>query len=43
LIRNLPRLLRKRKSIQARRRADPLSWFENSADYPHYPSDQRLK
>ena len=43
VIRNLPRLLRKRKSIQARRQADPLSWFQNSADYPHHPSDPRLK
>jgi GT2 family glycosyltransferase len=43
VIRNLPRLLRKRKSIQARRQADPLSWFQNSADYPHYPCDPRLK
>jgi GT2 family glycosyltransferase len=28
VLRNLPRLLRKRKSIQARRRADPINWFD---------------
>jgi hypothetical protein len=27
LLRHLPRLLRKRKRIQSRRRADPMKWF----------------
>jgi GT2 family glycosyltransferase len=30
VLRNLPRLLRKRKLIQARKRADPSNWFGNS-------------
>lgn len=28
VIRHLPRLLRKRRSIQTRRRADPIAWFQ---------------
>jgi len=30
VVRSLPRLLRKRKSIQARRKVDPVDWFGNS-------------
>jgi hypothetical protein len=29
IVRNLPRLLQKRRSIQSRRRTDPIDWFRS--------------
>jgi GT2 family glycosyltransferase len=41
IARNLPRLLRKRRAIQLRRRADPVNWFGTDAGKKKSPAENR--